>query len=135
MAYLHGKKMNSQLVIVTLFPPLMMNNADWMRSSVSDRRMRHSYWSCMSYSDSGSCMRKRFLVHHRVETVHWVGGVFHGASGTVGFDEGVAALHYVTVASFVLVFDVTGDGVLKIQTNKQTLKENREVMKFLGALK
>lgn len=105
----------------------MMNDADWMRSSVSDRRMRHSYWSCvryshgscMSYSDSGSCMRKRFLVHHSIETVHWVGGVFHGASGTIGFDEGVAALHYITIASFVLVFDVTGDGVLKIHTKTE----------------
>lgn len=42
--------------------------------------------------------------HYGVETVVGVGGVVHSADSTVGFHQGVLALHHIAVALFVLRF-------------------------------
>lgn len=110
MAYIHGLKKND----VITFPAraLMMQNGRAYWCSVSEWRMRNSY-RCVSNSYGWRSVCERLFVHHSIESVHRIRGVFDGTSGTVRFDEGVSALYYVTVAGFLLVFDVAGDGVLR----------------------
>jgi hypothetical protein len=51
-------------------------------------------------------------VHHGVESVVVVGGVFNGADSAVGFVEAVGALDNISVTLLVLALDVTGVVVL-----------------------
>ena len=47
------------------------------------------------------------FLDYRDETIELVGSVFHNAGGTVGFLQGVGALHRISVPGFPLVFLVT----------------------------
>lgn len=51
------------------------------------------------------------LLDDRVETVNVVGVIVDGPAATVGLDQAVAALDYVTVAHLLLVLGVTGQRV------------------------
>jgi hypothetical protein len=59
-----------------------------------------------------------FPVNDGVESIVSISGVVHGTPGTVGFDEGVAALDRVAVPRLLLALDVSGvavvDGVLEL---------------------
>lgn len=69
-------------------------------------------WSM--YGLNGYRVGSWFTVDDSIETIVWVSGVFNDSLGSIGFDEGVASLDYITVTFFVLVFAVTGQTILYV---------------------
>jgi hypothetical protein len=51
-------------------------------------------------------------VDNSVETVDWIGGVVDGSQGSIGFDKAVLSSDNISVAGFVLVLVVSGDGIM-----------------------
>ena len=56
--------------------------------------------------------RRGRLADDGVESVHIIGGVVDGAHGTVRLDEGVLALHDITVAALDLRLDISGQTIV-----------------------
>lgn len=85
------------------------------RSGVSHGSCYFSYSWCSignwGGGDSFDCYCSGFLVHNSVESVVRIGGVFYCTLGTIGIDEGVATLDYISATRFNLAFGVTGVGV------------------------
>lgn len=52
------------------------------------------------------------FLNYSVESVVLVSGVFDNSGGAIGFDEGVLSLDYVSVSDFVLLFNVSGVGIV-----------------------
>lgn len=52
------------------------------------------------------------LVDHSVEAIVLVGGVVHGADGTIGLHQGVLALDGVAIAGLMLGLHVSGVEVI-----------------------
>lgn len=52
------------------------------------------------------------LVDHGVESIVLVGGVVHGADGTIGLHQGVLSLDGVTIAGLVLRLHISGVEVI-----------------------
>lgn len=102
--------------------------------SVGDRLsvLSDGDWRSMSNSDRGGVRDGDLLwvdgsltLDDGVESVVRVGGVGHGATVTVGFDERVLALDGVSVAGLLLFLDVAGvrvvDGVREIVLSRGVL--------------
>jgi hypothetical protein len=63
-------------------------------------------------SDSDLRMSVVFPVNDSIESIVRISGVLYNTPGTIGFDEGVAAVNDVTLAGLGLALDVTGVGVM-----------------------
>uniref|UniRef100_A0A182KIK6 Uncharacterized protein n=1 Tax=Anopheles christyi TaxID=43041 RepID=A0A182KIK6_9DIPT len=68
-------------------------------------------WGGMGNDGLGVDGRGR-LADDSVESVHIIGGVVDGAHGTVRLDEGVLALHDITVAALDLRLDISGQTIV-----------------------
>jgi hypothetical protein len=71
-----------------------------------------SEWS--GYFCDGCSYHSGFPVHHCVESVDGVGGVFDGTAGAIRLHQAVAALYYVSAAAFLLSLEVSGQSVLDV---------------------
>lgn len=97
-----------------------------VRDSWGSMGIRQSWGSVFSYnwgSDWSYSLHSYrvcgwLTVDDGIETVMCIGGVFYGTFAAVGFYEGVAAMDSVSLAGFLLGFDITGvwvvDGVLEV---------------------
>lgn len=98
-----------------------MGNVGWSvvgSAVVSGRSVVGGDWS-MSHGNGGSDSlynggSERGLADDGVESVDGIGGVVDGATGAIGFGQGVLASHNIAIAGLVLVLVVTGDGVFHI---------------------
>lgn len=75
------------------------------------------YWSDWNWSGvcfGGGRVGAWLLVDDGIEAIVWVSGVIDGALGAVWFDQAVAALDDVALATLVLALGVTGHMVLDV---------------------